>query len=271
MKISIIIPVKDDLRIANCIKSIDEQVEVVVSLNEPSQKIRDLVDKIKTNKRFHKLNIIVCEIKKASIAGAYNNGIKFSTNEIVLLTNSDCLFKKGTIRKMYNNLGSNLLSKGKLEFIRDSWITGVVARAREYHSTDKVNAYAPPLLFSKRIKRHINGYYFHPSLCWLEDSEFDNRVQKAGLKISYDITAVVYHEALTPARDLKSAFWYGVGKRIGVELGIHEVPTGVLGSIKKYIIFGSIKKGIFSGIYLFTWKMTLLIGYYWQMLFKLRR
>lgn len=270
MNISVVIPVSDDLRISRCIKSIDERVEVVVSLNNPSREIRQEIKKLLTSKKLPHVKIKVCEILEASIAGAYNNGIKNATHKLILLMDSDCTFEEGCIRKLYRNLNNNLLSKGQVIFTHNSFLSEIVSRAREYHTSDKVSAFSPPLLFNKKIKHYIGDYFFHPKLCWLEDSEFDNRVQKADLKISYDSTAKVFHPPLTPRRDLRSAFWYGVGKRIGVEIGVHEKPTGIVGSVNKYIIQASKEKGVLSGLYLFIWKMSLLSGYYIQSIFRLR-
>lgn len=275
MKVSVVIPVSNDLRLKRCIDSVNEKVEVVISLNKPSIRIKEQVIFVlrqkKGKNKYQGINFVVCEIKKQSIAGAYNNGIKHASYDHIFLMDSDCIFGKGCIRKLENNLGNRLLSKGKVIFTANSWITKIVAKAREFHTSDKVNAYSPPLLFSKKIINCIGGYYFHPSLCWLEDSEFDRRVRNAGLKIAYDPTANVYHPPLTLVSDLKSAFWYGVGKKIGVELGIHDKPTGIIGSIKKYIFDVSKEKGVFVGTYLFIWKMSLFTGYFSQSLFKLRK
>lgn len=272
MQLSIVIPVTNDLRLKNCIESIDENVEVVISLNKPSIEIKKLVKNIiQSQKSKNNLNIVVCKINEASIARAYNNGIEHSSNNKILLMDSDCVFEKETIKKLDNNLGNNLLSKGKVIFNRNSLLTSIVASAREYHTSDKVSAYSPPLLFRKRVKKYIGGYYFHPSLCWSEDSEFDMRVKKENLKISYDPTAIVYHPVLSVWSDLKSSFWYGVGRRIGVEVGVRDKPVGVFGSFRKYVFDASKEKGPLVGIYLFIWKMSTLFGYRVQEIFKLRK
>ncbi|KKQ47857.1 MAG: hypothetical protein US95_C0035G0008 [Candidatus Woesebacteria bacterium GW2011_GWB1_38_5] len=272
MRISVVIPVSNDLRLINCIESIDESVEVVISLNKASKDIKKLVKNILNNQEFKKfLKIVVCEIKEASIAEAYNNGIKHSSYSKILLMDSDCTFGKETIKKLNNNLGNNFLSKGRVFFKSNSWISHIIARAREYHTSDKVNAYSPPLLFSKKIINYIGGYYFHPKLCWSEDSEFDLRVKKAGLEISYDPTAVVYHPTLSLWSDLKSSFWYGVGRRIGLEVGVRDKPVGVFGSFRKYVGEASKEKGLLVGIYLFIWKMSTLLGYYVQEIFRLKK
>ncbi len=274
MNISVLIPVSTDLRLRRCIESIDETVEVVISLNKPSAPIEKMVSEMirqqKKDGLFPNLSFVVCRIEYPSIAQAYNNGIAHATHPKILLMDSDCVFNPGTIKKLDQGMKGALLSKGLLKFETSTWSTKVVAKAREHHSTDTISAYSPPLLFDKSIKSHIGGFYFHPSLCWLEDSEFDSRVQKAKLKINYDPTATIQHPILTPRRDLKSAFWYGIGKRIGVVAGVHTKPTGLFGSIRKYLFDASRNKGLAVGIYLFVWKMTILTGYNTQRLFRIR-
>lgn len=274
MDITIVIGVRDDLKIRNCLDSIDEKVEVILSLNDPTPELLNLVNDILQQKEqglaYQNLEIVVYTIDYPSIAGAYNNGILKASYQEILLMDSDCTFEKGCIRKLHQALGHNFLSKGLLVYSYQTFLHSIVARAREFHATSSVNAYKPGILLKKDIIKHIDGYYFHPSLCWLEDSEFDSRVQKAGLKISYDPSAITYHAPLTVRRDLRSAFWYGVGKRIGVRLGLHRKPTGLAGSVRKYIFEGSKQKGIFTGLYLFVWKLTLLLGFYVQAFISLR-
>lgn len=272
MNISILIPVSSDLRILDCLRSIDEKVEVVISLNKPTAEILALVNRIKNGyfKELSNLEVVSCQIDYLSIAGAYNKGIETAKFDNILLMDSDCIFEKETIRKLFDGYKGNLLSKGIVIFTYKSWMGKIIAKAREFHCSDKVSAYSPPLLFNKKIVEKIGGYYFHPTLCWLEDSEFDSRVSKANLTISYDPTAVVYHPELSVRTDLRSAFWYGVGKNIGVKNGIHQKPTGIIGSVKKYIFEASKTKGITTGIYLFLWKMTLLCGYLVQNMHEIR-
>lgn len=272
MRVSIVIPVSSDTEVINCIKSIDEVVEVIVSLNKPTKIVTELLEKhlVMEKSNSNGITTKICKIDYPNIAEAYNNGIKNAKYDKVLLMDSDCVFEKGCIKKLYTNITGHLLSKGMVVFSSNSLITKVVARAREYHTSDKINAYSPPLLFDKKIKKHIGGYYFHPALSWLEDSEFDRRVQKANLSIAYDESAKVVHPPLTPPRDLRSAFWYGVGKRAGVELGIHQKPTGLVGSAKKYIINAGKVKGLATGIYLFIWKIALFTGYFSRQILRNR-
>ena len=274
MNISIVIPVSSDLRIANCVKSIDENVELVISLNNPTEELRNLAQDIAKNpKKFcaKELDVKVCQIDYLSIAGAYNNGIKHSSNDLILLMDSDCTFSPGCIKKLYHNLDSNKLSKGKVNFLFTNSLSKLISRAREFHTSDFINAYSPPLLFNKNILRDIGGYYFHPKLCWMEDGEFDYRIRETKLNISYDSTAIVHHCALTLLKDLRNAFWYGVGRRISFDLRLVEKPSGFIKSINNYFLKGCQSKGFFVGFYLLLWKYIQLIGYYSQGVFNIRK
>lgn len=271
MKVSIVIPDKDDLLLERCINSIDEDVEVVISLNNPSQELEELVSRMLSSRNYSMLQFKVCRIDKPSIAMAYNNGIAHASYEKILLMDSDCVFERGTIVALDNVIGDNYLAKGRVVFQHNSFLTKIVSKAREYHTSDQVNAYSPPLLFRKSIISKIGGHYFNSSLCWLEDSEFDRRVQAANLHIAYQHNAVVKHQPITLGRDLRSAFWYGVGHAIGYNLDVNSRPRGFVRSVYKYIIVGSKTKGLATGLYLYGWKLVLLVGFYCQLIFRIRK
>ena len=58
---SVVIPVADDLRIKECVESIDEDVEVIVSLNGTSEYVRDLVKM---------LGVRTCEMDERNLGAA---------------------------------------------------------------------------------------------------------------------------------------------------------------------------------------------------------
>jgi len=274
MNVSVLIPVSSDLRISDCVRSIDENIELVISLNRPTKELKSLVKKMAENpEKFcaKKLKVKICVISYLSIAGAYNNGIRHSSNDLILLMDSDCVFSPGCIRKLYHRLDTNKLSKGKVNFLFTNRLNQLLARAREFHTSDFINAYSPPLLFNKDIIDDIKGYYFHPRLCWMEDGEFDCRVKEAKLKISYDPTAIVEHCPLILSKDLINALWYGVGRRISFDLGLVEKPSGFIQSINNYFVKGWKAKGFLVGAYLLFWKYIQLIGYYSQGVLKIRK
>lgn len=214
--LTILIPCSSDPLLGRCIESIDENVETLVVLNKPSEEVKTLVN------QYPKVKTVL--LKKRGIALAYNTGIAATRNEWILLMDSDCIFKKGTIKKMWDLTKRFRIVKGRVVFDSNSFESKITAKLREFTTSDSLNAYSPPLLFNKSIKEKI-GYYFDPRLVWSEDADFNNRVQKNNLEIGYEPTATIFHRPLTFMDDLKSSFRYGVGRQIGKEIGVYEPHT----------------------------------------------
>lgn len=277
MDMSIVIPVKDDIRIKECVTSIDEEVEIVIVLNTPSDEVREYVGS---------LDITVEEIDENNLSHAYNVGIETSFSNNILLMDSDCTFDQSTLRKLYGGLEKAPISKGRVNFASNSLMGRVIALSREYHVSDIVNAYSPPLAFKKDIRDVLGGHFFDEDLHWTEDHEFNQRVQRAGLEIHYDSSATIQHGELTAKSDLRSAFRYGTGYFEGVKKGVTEpcLMYGGRRSILKSIaydiqraavlplLFADVtrKKGFLPAIFMSAWMVTFSAGYYAQGLFNIQ-
>lgn len=259
LEMSIIIPVKDDARIINCIKSIDVEVEIVVVFNGATEEFKHIVDGF---------NVTVVELKEAGLSNAYNAGISKAKYRNILLMDSDCVFSKGCIAKLYSGLEKAKLSKGRVEFLKENSISNIVAKTREYTTSDFCNAFSPPLAFTKDIVADI-GYFFHPNLKWEEDWEFNLRVMKSGLKIYWDITAIVFHPSLSIRNDLRSAFNYGIGHAQGIRMGVFKQEKNLsfkelISTSKIQFLFLKERKGILPAIYYEIWKIAYKYGIMYQ-------
>lgn len=276
MDLSIIVRVKDDVRIKKCIESIDESVETVVVLNTPTNEVREIVSN---------LAVKMVEIGNNNLAKAYNVGIETSTYNNVLLMDSDCVFDKGTIKKLYQGLEEAPLSKGRVIFTHSNIISKIVALSREYHVSDIANAYAPPLAFNKAIRKKLGGYFFDEDLFWTEDHEFNQRVQRAGLPIKFIPDATVRHDEQTFIEDLKSSFNYGAGYFEGIRKGVTQ-PCFMYGGNKTLlgsfaydliraaalpVLFADVtrKKGALPAVFMSVWMTSFSAGYYAQGLFDI--
>ena len=132
-----------------------------------------------------------------------------------------------------------------------------------------MSAYSPPLAFSKDIKNLIGDYYFHEQVPWSEDSEFNYRVQQAGIKIHYNPEAIIYHAPISIKQDIRSGFKYGRGKRISEALNLlpktnyFHLSVHTRKFVKTYEIF--CKKGLMPALYyFFIWRPINRIGYFRQ-------
>ena len=245
MNLSILIPVKDDTRIVNCINSIDEEVEVVVVMNDPSDEIIDIVSKLQVKSVF---------LPEANLSKAYNAGIEASKYDKILLMDSDCIFEKGTIRKLYNGALNSKLSKGRVVFTYDSLQSKIVSKVREFTTSDYCNAFSPPLIIDRSLKNEL-GYFFNPALIWEEDLDFNARIAMKRIRIHWNKGAVIYHPPLRIKNDLKAAFNYGRGHGIGINEGIFQeesLKERVRRLKKSYKIIKE-KKGILECFYYRIW------------------
>lgn len=216
LDVSIVIPCSSDPLLERCLQSIDENTDVVVALNAPTPEVRNIVAKFP--------GVRTAETNRRGIARAYNIGIEAADSDNVLLMDSDCIFESGTIKRLYELGQEYRVAKGNVVFSRTGVTSSTIAKLREYTTSDQVNAYSPPLLFDRKIVDKI-GYYFHPDLIWSEDADFDARVKRANIPIGYDPEAIIYHKTLTPRDDLRSAFFYGVGRQIGKDAGVYAPHT----------------------------------------------
>jgi glycosyltransferase involved in cell wall biosynthesis len=270
LDLTIIIPCASDARIKDCIQSIYEtcpgDIEVLVSLNNASKKVRDILKNFK--------NIKTCEIKEPNLSKSYNNGIGHASRNNILLMDSDCIFAPKAIELLYEGLKYAELSKGLVIFQTNNLMSKVIGRVREYTTTDFVSAYVPPLAFSKAVKNLIGGYYFNEKMLWSGDGEFDYRIQQAGLKIYYNPKAVIYHTSLSFFHDIKSGFRYGKGRRVGVDLNLlpkrnyFKIATHLERFIRTYEIL--YKKGLLAALYyFFIWRPVYRLGYIIQAFYNI--
>lgn len=253
LPISIIIPCADDIRIKNCLDSIDESVEVVVVLNGHTKEVINIVNNYDIRKIM---------IQERNLSKALNIGIEKAKNSNVILMDSDCRFEKGAIKKLFNGLQKHYIVKGKVVFQSDSFLSKIIAKAREYSYYDTPKPYNPFLGIRKDTKKYIGGYYFDETIHWTEDADLNTRLKKARLKVNYVFLAKVFHPPLTLKHDLRSAFRYGIGKRIRVEKG----TSSGIGTHFRKVLDVAFKKGLLTGLYYIVWNYFYMFGYFCQIL-----
>lgn len=256
LDLSVIIPCADDLRIARCLDSIDESVEVIVALNGATEDIRQIVA------RYSQLSIL--EIYERNLGKACDLAIHASKSSSVVLMNSDCVFGKGTIRKLSEILSKTLLVKCDVVFQHSNWTSRIIADSRDFGYKRPDKAYQPGVGFRKEIIEKI-GYYFNHEVKWAEDADFSRRVVLAGIPIIADYSVKIYHPPVSVITDLKSAFRTGEGrcrsellKLAGIEANYRFTPAGAW----KFFRRVKSKKSFAVAAYLATlWSLAFYSGY----------
>lgn len=247
MKLSIVIPCKDDIKILDCLDSIDEKVETVIVFNGSKTDFIRTVKTATNNKS--SLNLKFLTLPEANLSWALQTGVLNSTYDWILFIDSDCVFKKEAIRAFYNTMlkgnPSKEVYKGEIVFRNSKrLISKIIAESRQHHTAGKLTAYKPPLAVSKRIENKIGGYFFDKRLKWREDSDLDNRIRIASISIIPVPNGVIYHGPISLKTDLRSTFRYGIGGSIADSLGIKltEVPHSFRSTI--------LSKGIYPAVYM---------------------
>ncbi|GAB2793768.1 glycosyltransferase family 2 protein [Streptomyces daliensis] len=215
---SVVIPVKDDPLVVQCVASVDEDVEIVLALNGADEA---------THRRIRALDrpVRVAEIDEPNLGAAYNAAIDAAGRRHVLLMDSDCVFLPGTIRALAEAVADHPVVKGRVRFrSARGRLSRWIEQSRSFQIADHVNAYSPPLIYDRDIVDRIGGYHYSGLIHWEEDREFDFRLQLAGIPVAYLPDAVVEHAPQSGLTDLRSGLRYGIGEGIGQELGLFPTP-----------------------------------------------
>lgn len=263
LDLAIVIPCADDLRLAQCLDSIDEDVEVIVALNGATDAVRQLV--IERHIRY-------CELPSRNLGAACDMGVRATGAPCVLLMNSDCTFARGTIRRLAEALDHAMVARGRVVFeVRDP-VSRIIAAARDYAHTRPDKAYQPALAFRKEIVGLI-GYYFDLDIHWTEDADFSRRVKAAAIPITFLPDAVVYHPPISLREDLRSAMRYGMGRRVAEEkelVGTYPPFRPYPRTIVRTFDDVAKKKGYVVPLYVCgPWNLAFSIGYLAQKLFHI--
>lgn len=253
LPLSIVIPCADDIRIKHCLDSIDEKVEIVVVLNGATKEVINVVNSY---------DVKVVEIKERNLSKALNIGIEEAKYSNTILIDSDCRFEKGAIKKLFKGLQEHYIAKGKVVFESNDLLSKTIAKVREYAYYDPPRPYNPFLAIKKNVKKLIGNYYFDEEIHWTEDADLNARLKKAGIEVNYVFSARVFHPPLSLKHDLRSAFRYGIGKRIRVE---KKMSSGTGTHFLKILDVG-IKKGFLASFYYFVWNCSYLFGYLYQLM-----
>ncbi|MFA6514036.1 MAG: glycosyltransferase [Patescibacteria group bacterium] len=266
INLSVIIPVSKDLKIRECLKSIDAIVEVVVVLNNfPSQEVIEIVENDK------RCRPVYLDGPGCNLAKAFNIGISLAVNEKIVLTNSDCLFTPGLLNNLYLKLDEYEIVKAQVDFSFDSYGQRLVSECRRlFHQIfdDGTKFFGPGLSFKKTISQKIGGYFFDEVVAWGEDGELSIRLHKANLKF-FILDEKIQHGSESIAHDLRVAFKIGKGNGAKDKQKNLRILSALLDDIQS--LFTDRKNrfktayqegGLSLMLYFLLWKVVLHIGYY---------
>jgi glycosyltransferase involved in cell wall biosynthesis len=270
----IVIALKDDERIFRCLDSIDTTgVEVVLALNGTPASLRQKLES-------HRPRPVLTTIPDVgNLGAAYNAGIAATSRRYILLMDSDCVFRNGTIERMVRAVVKYPVVKGQVVYqTGKALIGGLIARIREFDEGDYISALSPPLIYDRALASRIGGYHFNDLIHWCEDREFDFRLQMADIPVWRDPEAVIFHDAQQGFDDLRSYWRYGIGEGIGQEMGVFTTPliplVWRLGSDIAIVLECTKRKGLVAGLYYMATLGAFHLGTLWHLVadpYRVRR
>jgi hypothetical protein len=253
LPITIVIPVKDDHRIVRCIDSIDVNADTIVIFNGNYSK--NIAQKVRA-----KHNVTIYTTKYFNFAKFYNMGIKYSQNNHIFYMDSDSIFVPGGLLKLIKLNSKYPIVKGKIKFKYNNMIEKVIAKNREFTTTDHDNLFIPGPIFNKIIFKKTK--LFNEKIRFSADYEMWQRIDSLKIKCHYINDVIIIHDPLSITQDLKSAFSYGVG-RSQRYLSINKKrKKPFMSDYAKYVSECLKTKGLAVAIYFTIWIFAINIGHY---------
>ncbi len=240
--ISVIIPhYGSDKLLAQCLRSLPDDVEVVVADNNGRQ-LREgetfVVEEIQDGNRLT-LHFYAGEYVNLGFAKAVNRAVQHSRGEYLLLLNNDCELPAGALDKMLDILDRDpqIAVVGPLSTAHThwQWVHGVAnwlkrnLPADDYITTQDYQFPADTVTFwcaliPRRVWDEV-GALDERFFMYYEDNDWCRRAREAGYKLALDLGTVVPHHHHCEPRPLAERFLAASLAKYQEKWGIDELPS----------------------------------------------
>lgn len=250
----------DDDRVFRCIDSIDEEVDVVVSISENRSLQRRLEDR----------GVRFCLSPRRNLSKTSNMGFEEAKHDKVFITDSDTILERGCLARVYKALDKAPVVRAKLKFRHNSdvFLSRIVAEARDYVNSMPL-AFTPGLGVQRELLPRIGRFLFNDQVPYAVDADLDYRIKNSNVPVVFLEDAILYHDVESVKHDLKAA--YRIGKGCIISASWLSSTGRFYGS--KYQIVKQLKavkmkhwrdivvrKGLFVLLYQFLWDMSFFTG-----------
>jgi len=262
LELSIVIRCGNDLKgLIRCVKSIDESVEIIASVSDQANFIKNL----------NKMGIKVAIHSYGNWSNAAESGIKVSNYNNLIIMDSDSVFEKGAIRLIYDALSAgHLVVQPQIEFLTDStWISKIIRNSRNFENRYEPKAYSPGLGLKKRelIKEiGVNGCIYNTNVKYADDGNINKRVKENNINIFVEPRAIILHDPISLKHEIITAYRLGRGNRQGQIKKRGFFYPIIKGFLKKGSInyLSNIYKqyGLGTTFFSVVWRLIYIYGYY---------
>jgi len=263
LPISVVIRCGNDLSgLLRCVDSIDENVEIVASISQGAK----FISKIRKN-----IEIVVATHPYGNWSIAAENGIKKTTNNFIIIMDSDSVFTKGAIRRIYKALAlGNLIVQSRINFMTTSSLTSkIIANSRSFENQYEPRAYSPGLGLNRKAlisKIGIDGCIYNSQVMFADDGNIDKRARENGISIFVEKNATICHDPVDLKHEIRTAYHLGIGDHQG-ETESHNLLYPILKNfmnrdIRKYYVCAFKQYGWETGLVVLLWRVVYIFGYY---------
>lgn len=199
---------RDKKGLERTLSSVDENVEVIVSASDDVPFLSD----------FQKKGYKFAPHTYGNWSVAAQSGINKSTNNNVIIMDSDSIFGGGALKTINTALKKgHLLVQPKVIFLDDgSTISKTISNARTYENQREPKSYSPGLglkvqELTERIG--INGNLYNLSVAYGDDGDLNQRRKEAKIDVHVAKDALIYHDPIALKHELRTVYQFGIGKR----------------------------------------------------------
>ena len=202
MDLSVVIRCADDPRVFECINSIDEDVDIIVSTSSNDEFEAHLREK----------GIRYCLSPRGNLSLTSNIGFDNAKYNKVIITDSDTLFEKQCIKHIFDELDNYKVVRAKLKFQTDKNIISskVVSNGRDFVNSKEL-AFTPGLGIRKDLLNDIGNFLFNDVVPFAVDADLNNRIKNNNVPVRYLHHSAIIHGPESFRHDLKAAYRIGKG------------------------------------------------------------
>jgi len=202
----VVIPVRADPLVRKALCSIPNGVDVVVSMNDPSEEVRCIVSEFAAACP----NLIVVETTKVGMAAAVNLGVSTARRDKIVMLDSDCELDNDTLPAYSRALDHSSFVRGRTEVAAgQGWssFSGLGQAALNEAFARHPRLIGPSIAFRRSAFLKLGGYDDESGgSC---DHEFVLRMEDKDIVPAYEPAAVIRHQPITFRIDCRSHVGYG--------------------------------------------------------------
>ncbi|HYC89754.1 MAG TPA: hypothetical protein VEO54_11125 [Thermoanaerobaculia bacterium] len=207
LPLSVIVRCSEDLRVVDCLDSIDAECEVIGAIT-PDARVQAELER-------RQLRYAVSP--RGNPAATTLAALPLASNGTVVLIDSDCRFAPGAVRRLAALSQTADIVRPNIHFAADGPSSRATAIARTFQYTYCGFIYEPGLVVNlDRVVAAAGGYLFAPDAPFTPDGELDFRLRHSGamdtLSIVTDPEVTLTHAPLSISRHFASYWRYGLSE-----------------------------------------------------------